>query len=206
MNRKTSIYCITLAVLILLLITASLVFGSVHIPAEAVADILCGNEVEKASWRFIVLESRIPQCITAALCGAALSASGLMLQTAFNNPLADASILGISSGSSLGVALVMLAGGGTLTAGSFSLSGFMSVILGAFLVYGLPEIFRDFAQARMLIFGLALMIMMIIRPQGILPPAPRRYDVRAILASLRSGRETARNGQAAEASAEGESS
>lgn len=133
MNRKTSIYCITLAVLILLLITASLVFGSVHIPAEAVADILCGNEVEKASWRFIVLESRIPQCITAALCGAALSASGLMLQTAFNNPLADASILGISSGSSLGVALVMLAGGGTLTAGSFSLSGFMSVILGAFL-------------------------------------------------------------------------
>ena len=113
MNRKTSIYCITLAVLILLLITASLVFG--------------------ASWRFIVLESRIPQCITAALCGAALSASGLMLQTAFNNPLADASILGISSGSSLGVALVMLAGGGTLTAGSFSLSGFMSVILGAFL-------------------------------------------------------------------------
>ena len=58
----------------------------------------------------------------------------------------------------------------------------------------------------MLIFGLALMIMMIIRPQGILPPAPRRYDVRAILASLRSGRETARHEHAAEANAEGESS
>ncbi len=56
------------------------------------------------------------------------------------------------------------------------------VILGAFLVYGLPEFFRDFASARMLIFGLALMIMMIIRPQGILPPRPRRYDVRAFLA------------------------
>ncbi|MDR1946812.1 MAG: branched-chain amino acid ABC transporter permease [Desulfovibrio sp.] len=50
------------------------------------------------------------------------------------------------------------------------------VILGAFLVFGLPEIFRDFASARMLIFGLALMVMMVIRPQGILPPGSRRYD------------------------------
>ena len=49
------------------------------------------------------------------------------------------------------------------------------VILGAFLVFGLPEIFRGFAEARMLIFGLALMIMMVIRPQGILPPRPKKY-------------------------------
>ena len=120
-----------LVALILLLMTASLMFGSVHIPADAVADILLGHEVEKSSWSFIIWESRLPQCITAALCGAALSASGLMLQTVFNNPLADASILGISSGASLGVALVMLAGGGTLSAGAFTLSGFLSVILGA---------------------------------------------------------------------------
>ena len=51
------------------------------------------------------------------------------------------------------------------------------VILGAFLVFGLPEIFRGFADARMLIFGIALMVMMIIRPQGILPPSPRNYDL-----------------------------
>lgn len=120
-----------LVALILLLMTASLMFGSVHIPADAVADILLGHEVKKSSWSFIIWESRLPQCITAALCGAALSASGLMLQTVFNNPLADASILGISSGASLGVALVMLAGGGTLSAGAFTLSGFLSVILGA---------------------------------------------------------------------------
>ena len=56
------------------------------------------------------------------------------------------------------------------------------LVLGAFLVFGLPEIFRDFAGARMLVFGLALMIMMVIRPQGILPPRPRRYDVRAFFA------------------------
>ena len=71
----------------------------------------------------------------------------------------------------------VILGGGSLT----------GVILGAFLVFGLPEIFRDFAQARMLVFGLALMIMMIIRPQGILPPAPRRYDVSGFFASRRSG-------------------
>ena len=91
-----------------------------------------GNEVEKASWSFIVWESRFPQCITALLCGAALSVSGLMLQTVFSNPLADPSILGISSGASLGVALVMLAGGGTIVTGAFTLSGFLSVIVGAF--------------------------------------------------------------------------
>lgn len=51
------------------------------------------------------------------------------------------------------------------------------VILGAFLVFGLPEIFRGFAEARMLIFGLALMIMMVIRPQGILPPRPKKYSL-----------------------------
>ena len=54
---------------------------------------------------------------------------------------------------------------------------FAAVILGAFLVFGLPEIFRGFAGARMLIFGLALMVMMVIRPQGILPPRPRRYKL-----------------------------
>lgn len=131
MNRKICLYMTVLVALILLLMTASLMFGSVHIPADAVADILLGHEVEKSSWSFIIWESRLPQCITAALCGAALSASGLMLQTVFNNPLADASILGISSGASLGVALVMLAGGGTLSTGAFTLSGFLSVILGA---------------------------------------------------------------------------
>jgi branched-chain amino acid transport system permease protein len=55
------------------------------------------------------------------------------------------------------------------------------VILGAFLVFGLPEIFRDFAGARMLVFGLALMVMMVLRPQGILPPGQRRYGARPLL-------------------------
>lgn len=118
---------------VLLLITANLLFGSVDIPAEAVIDILLGNEVEKDSWSFIVWEARLPQTITALLCGAALAGSGLMLQTAFNNPLAGPSILGINSGASLGVAFVMLAGGGSIATQVVTLSGFLSIVIGAFI-------------------------------------------------------------------------
>ena len=120
-----------LTVLVALLAVANLWMGSVDIPAEAVGRILLGCEVDNEAWAFIVRESRVPLCVTALLSGAALSVSGLMLQTAFGNPLADPSILGISSGASLGVALVMLAGGGTVAAGAFSLSGFLAAVLGA---------------------------------------------------------------------------
>ena len=119
-DKKHYVVFGTLALLIVLLVVANLFLGSVNIPAQEVLRILSGEEAEKASWTFIVWESRFPQCITALLCGAALSAS-------------DSSILGISSGASLGVALVMLAGGGTIATGVFTLSGFFSVILGAFL-------------------------------------------------------------------------
>lgn len=125
---RSLIYGFCLALCIAALMAANLLFGSVDIPAEAVWHILSGGEAEKAGWTYIVWESRFPQCVTALLCGAALSASGLMLQTVFNNPLADSSILGISSGASLGVALVVMAGGGAVGLG---LSGFFSVVLGA---------------------------------------------------------------------------
>ena len=116
-----------------LLFLANILFGSVSIPADAVINILLGNESEKSSWNYIVVESRLPQAITALLSGMALSVSGLMLQTAFRNPLADPSIFGISSGAGLGAALVMLLFGGTMTAGQVSFSGYAAVFLGAFL-------------------------------------------------------------------------
>ncbi len=93
-----------LVVVILVLVAANLLLGSVDIPAGAVWGALTGGTVENEAWSFIVWESRVPLCVTAWCCGAALAASGLMLQTVFNNPLADPSILGISSGASLGVA------------------------------------------------------------------------------------------------------
>ena len=116
-----------------LLFLANILFGSVSIPADAVINILLGNESEKASWNFIVVESRLPQAITALLSGMALSVSGLLLQTAFRNPLADPSIFGISSGAGLGAAFVMLLFGGTMTAGQVSFSGYAAVFFGAFL-------------------------------------------------------------------------
>lgn len=129
---KGYIYGAALLLGIVLLAAMNLLFGSIDIPAGDVLRILSGGESGNAGWDFIVWESRFPQTVTALFCGAALGASGLMLQTAFGNPLAGPSILGIDAGASLGVALVMLAGGGMISAGAFSLSGFLSVILGAF--------------------------------------------------------------------------
>ncbi len=130
MSKKT-LY-IVLAVMIAVLFAAGLFFGAVDIPAGEVWNIITGGEAEKETWGFIILESRLPQALTALLCGASLAVCGLMLQTAFDNPLAGPSILGINSGASLGVALVMLATGGTITAGVFSMTGFLSIIAGAF--------------------------------------------------------------------------
>ena len=119
--------------LIAVLFALNLVCGSVDIPVADVVDILSGGEAPKESWRYIVLESRLPQAITALLCGGALAVSGLMLQTAFRNPLADPGIFGINSGAGLGVALVMLLLGGSFSAGSVSVSGFVAILLAAFV-------------------------------------------------------------------------
>lgn len=132
MNRGCK-YSIGLTGVILLLFIANLLIGSVNIPPAEVWHILTGGESSKASWSFIVWEARLPQALTALLCGGALAVCGLMLQTAFKNPLAGPSILGINSGASLGVAFVMLLFGGSVTAGTFSLSGFLSVLAGAFI-------------------------------------------------------------------------
>ena len=123
--------------LLLLALAMSLLIGSVSIPTSQVVAALTGGEVERESWRYIILESRLPQTVTAMLCGASLAASGLMLQTAFRNPLAGPSILGITNGASLGVAVVMLVTGGTLALqvsdiGLF-LAGNLAVVVSAFI-------------------------------------------------------------------------
>ena len=132
MNKGT-LYCVGLGILIVVLFALNLVMGSIRIPVTDVFHILWGDETAKPSWRFIVLESRLPQAITAMLCGGALAVSGLMLQTAFRNPLAGPSIFGINSGAGLGVALVMLLLGGSISAGSVSISGFVAILIAAFI-------------------------------------------------------------------------
>lgn len=132
MNRGV-IYCLALSLVVILLLVLNLLMGSVAIPFDDTFRILMGADDVKLSWRYIILESRIPQALTAILCGSALAASGLLLQTAFRNPLAGPSIFGINSGAGLGVALVMLFLGGSISAGSVSLTGFVAVLVAAFL-------------------------------------------------------------------------
>ena len=133
MKLNGVVYCVCLGVLIVVLFALNLLLGSVSIPAGDVLRILMGDDSLKPSWQFIILESRLPQAITATLCGTSLAVSGLLLQTAFRNPLAGPSIFGINSGAGLGVALVMLFLGGGLSVGSLQLSGFAAILVAAFI-------------------------------------------------------------------------
>lgn len=122
-----------LCVVLLLVFIGNLYIGAVSIPFGQVTDILFGHPDQSVSAgiRFIVLESRLPAALTAILGGAGLAVSGLLLQTAFRNPLAGPSILGINSGASLGVAAVMLVGGGSMIAGTMELGGEIAIMAGA---------------------------------------------------------------------------
>ncbi len=156
-------YGIALVVGILLLLLANLLVGSVSIPADQVFRILfLDQEGNKPGWHFILWESRLPQALTALLCGSGLAVCGLMLQTAFRNPLADPSILGINSGASLGVALVMLGWGGSITTAGISFSGFLSVLLGAFLgamlVMAIILFFSTWVHSNLLLLIVGIMI------------------------------------------------
>ena len=121
-----------------------------------------GHEAARPSWQYIVMESRLPQAITAMLCGASLAISGLMLQTAFKNPLAGPSIFGINSGAGMGVALVMLGLGGSLSIGSVSMSGFMAVLAAAFAgamaVMALIFLFSTMVRNNVMLLIIGIMI------------------------------------------------
>ena len=159
---KGTLYCLGLALVIFALFILNLVMGSVPIPVEDTFRILLGDEDVKPSWQYIILESRLPQALTAILCGSALAASGLMLQTAFRNPLAGPSIFGINSGAGLGVALVMLFLGGSISAGSVSLSGFVAVLtaafIGAMLVMALIFFFSTIVRNHVMLLIIGIMI------------------------------------------------
>ena len=131
--RKGLAKCVGVGLLLVVLFALNLLLGSVRIPAADVIGILMGDVTAKPSWQYIVMESRLPQAMTAVLCGAGLAVSGLLLQTAFRNPLAGPSIFGINSGAGLGVALVMLLLGGSLSVGSVSVTGFVAVLTAAFV-------------------------------------------------------------------------
>ncbi|MEN6617926.1 MAG: iron ABC transporter permease [Rikenellaceae bacterium] len=134
-QKKIKPIIIILVTGIVLLFFCNLFIGSVKIPLVEVFKIIAGEEACKQSWGIIVIQSRLPQAVTAMFTGAALAVSGLLLQTVFRNPLAGPSILGIESGASLGVAVVMLFLGGTIGSSmiNISITGYMAIVTGAFL-------------------------------------------------------------------------
>ena len=129
---KTTRLYIILSLLLVVLAVLNIALGSVRVPLGAIADILTGGDGGNPTWRVIVLQSRVPQCVTALFCGAALASAGLMLQTTLANPLAGPSILGITTGSSLGVAVVALATGCSFAAAG-DLLGLTATISGALI-------------------------------------------------------------------------
>jgi len=143
----------------------SLTLGSVDIPLGDVLKILVGEEPARKTWTTIVLKFRLPKAITATLAGSALAVAGLQMQTLFRNPLADPFVLGINSGASLGVALVVLSVGvagvsaTSMLAGLGLLGNFGLVVAastGAGLVLGLMLLVaqRVRSTATLLILGL----------------------------------------------------
>jgi iron complex transport system permease protein len=108
MFRKFFFVALLIGLALAFVLSVSL--GSVRIPTDSVLRVLLGSEAERETWRTIIWQFRLPKAITATLAGAALAIAGLQMQTLFRNPLADPFVLGISSGASLGVALVVLAG------------------------------------------------------------------------------------------------
>ena len=164
MIRKKIIFVI-LGVGILLLFALNLLSGSVQIPLTDVVSILftpnTSSEINP-TWSYIIHETRLPQALTALLCGGALAVTGLMLQTAFRNPLAGPDVFGINSGAGLGVAIVMLWLGGSVTTEMFSVSGFVAVLLAAFigamLVTGLIFFFSTLVRNNVMLLIIGIMV------------------------------------------------
>ncbi len=131
--RRKMVFWGAVAVGLAFLFILNVLSGAVDVPLGQTLGVLTGSDAGvDESVRFIILHLRLPQTITALLCGSALAVCGLMLQTVFHNPLADSSLLGISSGAGLGVALVMLFLGGGIMLGALSIEGYVAVLVAAF--------------------------------------------------------------------------
>lgn len=132
-SSNTRTVAMLAALLLAALFIANILWGAVSIPPHEVLNILLGEASGNEGWRVIILESRLPQALTAMLAGMALSTAGLMLQTLFNNPLAGPEVFGINNGAGLGVAIVMLMQGGALASGGLTIGGYAAILAGAFV-------------------------------------------------------------------------
>lgn len=107
-SKNYTVQFIILAAAAVILTFFNISLGSVSIPFEEVMATLTGSEVEKDSWEYIILQFRLPKAFTSIIAGSGLAVAGLLMQTMFRNPLAGPYVLGLSSGASLGVAIVIM--------------------------------------------------------------------------------------------------
>ena len=166
-NSSSSRYAcsvMVLALLLVVLVAACLIFGSVDIDVASVVRIAIGQDSDNEAWNIIVRQTRIPMVITAALAGSALAIAGLLLQTTFNNPLAGPSILGVSTGAGLGVAVVMLAMGGSIgkMLGDVEVGGYVATLGGAFLgaaaVMALLIVFSSIVKSNTMLLIIGMLV------------------------------------------------
>ncbi|MBP3353420.1 MAG: iron ABC transporter permease [Bacteroidales bacterium] len=149
---------IILLILTILLFISNLFWGSVSVPIDESFNILIGRETGNKMWEHIILQSRLPQAVTATLAGAALAVAGLLLQTAFSNPLAGPSILGITSGASLGVAVVMLVSGGAIGGISGSISTVGGAFVGSLITLGIIILFSMMVRSNVMLLIVGIMV------------------------------------------------
>ncbi|MDD2411506.1 MAG: iron ABC transporter permease [Bacteroidales bacterium] len=163
-KRKYQIWFFALSLLAIALFFTNLALGSVVIPWRETFQILFNSENTNPIYEMIILKSRLPQSFTALFAGAALSVGGLIMQTYFRNPLADPSILGISAGASLGVAILYLIPGAVSFYGTTSgfylqnISVITAALIGAAGVLFLIILFSGFVRNYIMLLVLGIMI------------------------------------------------
>lgn len=160
MNTNYTFAFITLVIILIICFFANISLGSVSIPLSAIFESFIGT-LDHESWPYIIKDYRLPKAFTAILVGSGLGISGLLMQTLFRNPLAGPFVLGISSGASLGVALIILGvgifGGAYATFFVSKWSIIIAASLGSFLVLSAVLIVSSKVRDTMAILIIGLM-------------------------------------------------
>lgn len=155
---RKAFFITLLVVCTVVLSIGCLMFGSVDIPAGDVWKSLIGGDVSREAWRTIVLHTRVPMVITAFVAGCALAVAGLLLQTCFDNPLAGPSILGVSTGASLGVAVVMLACAGMVAGVGQYVGALVGALAGAAVVLSVLLLFARVVHSSTMLLIVGILV------------------------------------------------
>lgn len=159
--RSYRLSFVLISVALCLALVLNISSGSVSIPFSATLSGLLGKPLEVPSWEYILWDYRVPKALTALLVGGGLSLSGLLMQTLFRNPLAGPFVLGISSGASLGAALLLMGASFVSSFASLSFVGDVSLAiaasLGSFLVLAVVLIVAQRIRDTMALLIIGLM-------------------------------------------------